>query len=140
MVLRARLRPAVVCPEDRSAQAELALGLARLLRGDVAEAVDVLTAAVAELEPADLRIGLVDALTMLRGPNGPAAREPALTRRQREVLELLAAGMANKAIARHLGVEISTVKTYTNAIYRKLGVQSRTQAIAAALRRGLVRL
>jgi two-component system, NarL family, nitrate/nitrite response regulator NarL len=62
----------------------------------------------------------------------------ALTARERDVLELLALGLANKAIADRLGVSVHTVKFHVNSILAKLGADSRTAAVASALRRGLV--
>ena len=62
-----------------------------------------------------------------------------LTRRELEVLKLLAAGGSNRGIAERLNVTEGTVKTHLNNILGKLGVTSRTQAILTALRRGIVR-
>ncbi len=55
-----------------------------------------------------------------------------LTGREREVLALIAEGLSNREIANRLFVEVSTVKTYVNGIFRKLGVQSRMQAVSEA--------
>ncbi len=60
------------------------------------------------------------------------------TQRQMEVLELLARGLANKSIARGLGVSEGTVKTHVKALLLKLGAQSRTEATSIAIRRGVV--
>jgi DNA-binding NarL/FixJ family response regulator len=57
--------------------------------------------------------------------------------RQRDVLRLLVEGRTNKQICRELGLSESTVKTHLEAIFRKLGVVSRTQAVLAAARLGL---
>lgn len=61
-----------------------------------------------------------------------------LTARENEVLQLLAEGLANKAIARRLGIRETTVKFHVNSILAKLGAQSRTEAVARAARQGLV--
>jgi DNA-binding NarL/FixJ family response regulator len=63
-----------------------------------------------------------------------------LTPREHEVLDLLADGLANKAIARQLGLSEHTVKFHVNAILAKLNAQSRTEAVATAFRNGLIRL
>jgi DNA-binding NarL/FixJ family response regulator len=67
-----------------------------------------------------------------------AVDEP-LTRRETEVLQLLCLGLDNKSIALRLAMALGTVKTHVKAILDKLGATSRTQAVAAAHRRGLVR-
>jgi two-component system, NarL family, nitrate/nitrite response regulator NarL len=54
------------------------------------------------------------------------------------VLQLLAEGLANKAIALQLDISEHTVKFHINAILAKLGVQSRTQAVVRATRLGLI--
>jgi LuxR family maltose regulon positive regulatory protein len=58
--------------------------------------------------------------------------EPALSAREVEVMRLLAAGMSNQQIADKLVVALSTVRTHTKHIYRKLGVQGRVRAVARA--------
>ena len=61
-----------------------------------------------------------------------------LTAREAEVLELIAVGLSNSEIAARLFVATSTVKSYTNSIFRRLGVASRTEAIAEARARQLL--
>ena len=51
-----------------------------------------------------------------------------LTNRQAQVLQKLASGHTNKAIAEHLGLSINTVRTYVSAILRALNLSDRTQA------------
>ena len=63
----------------------------------------------------------------------------ALTGREEEVLRLVVKGMGNKATARQLGIAVGTVKSHLKGIFDKLNVESRTQAISAAERRGLLR-
>ena len=60
--------------------------------------------------------------------------------REREILQLLAEGCANKEIAAKLGISQGTVKAHLNHVFEKLGVTDRTQALLVALRRGLVRV
>jgi LuxR family maltose regulon positive regulatory protein len=62
---------------------------------------------------------------------GQALLDP-LTERELEVLRLIAAGLSNREIATRLVLALSTVKSYVNAIYSKLQVESRTQAVARA--------
>ena len=64
----------------------------------------------------------------------PAASEMGLTPRQRDVLELIVQGMSNKEIARALGLGEGTVKVHVAALFRVLGVTSRTGAAAAGIR------
>jgi DNA-binding NarL/FixJ family response regulator len=64
----------------------------------------------------------------------------ALTPRELEVLQLLAEGLANKAIAQRLEISEHTVKFHVNAIMSKLGAQSRTAAVVQATRLGLIML
>jgi two-component system nitrate/nitrite response regulator NarL len=61
-----------------------------------------------------------------------------LTAREAEVLQWLAKGLANKAIAQRLTISESTVKFHINSIMSKLGAQSRTDAVVRATRLGLV--
>lgn len=64
----------------------------------------------------------------------------ALTPRELEVLQLLAEGLSNKAIAYQLGISDHTVKFHVNAILGKLDAQSRTEAVVRATRLGLILL
>lgn len=65
------------------------------------------------------------------------AVEP-LTLREREVLDGVCRGEANKAIARRLGVSDATVRAHLSAIFRALSVTNRTQAALVARQRGLI--
>jgi DNA-binding NarL/FixJ family response regulator len=60
-----------------------------------------------------------------------------LTEREREVLALLGAGLPNKLIARRLEISEKTVKTHLTSVYRRIGVDSRTEAALWAKKRGL---
>ena len=61
-----------------------------------------------------------------------------LTRREREVLELIAGGRSNKRIALELGISEKTVKAHVGHVLAKLGVSDRTQAALLAVQRGFV--
>ena len=61
-----------------------------------------------------------------------------LTRRETEILKLVAGGLANKEVARRLSLSEKTVKVHLNNVFSKLGVHSRTQAALHAIRTGIV--
>ena len=80
-----------------------------------------------------------DGFTPSSDPNAPAtqreeaiARLSLLTRQQAKILQLICEGMLNKQIAYDLSIAETTVKAHVTAIMRKLGVQSRTQAVLMA--------
>jgi DNA-binding CsgD family transcriptional regulator len=68
----------------------------------------------------------------------PALREP-LSEREQEVLRLLAQGLRNLDIARHLTISDNTIKAHLKHIYRKLDVHDRLQAVSRARELGLIR-
>ncbi|MFF5718306.1 LuxR C-terminal-related transcriptional regulator [Streptomyces buecherae] len=63
----------------------------------------------------------------------PRRHHPRLTRRERQVLDILITGASNRAISRRLGIAERTVKNNLYIIYRKLGVSGRAEAIASVL-------
>jgi DNA-binding NarL/FixJ family response regulator len=72
------------------------------------------------------------------GSRSPLEVPERLTRREREVLELIARGQSNKRIAFELGIAEKTVKTHVGHVLAKLGVSDRTQAALLAVEQGLV--
>ncbi|MEJ7795915.1 MAG: response regulator transcription factor [Nocardioides sp.] len=68
-----------------------------------------------------------------------ASPGPVITEREVEVLELLARGLGNKEMARDLYVSEATVKSHLSHIYTKLGVDTRSGAVAAAIERRIIR-
>lgn len=68
----------------------------------------------------------------------PSGSRGKLTRRQREILQLLADGGSTVAAARELGLSEETVKTHTKNVLGRLGARNRTHAVAIALRESLI--
>jgi two-component system, NarL family, response regulator LiaR len=75
--------------------------------------------------------------TLAQPRHRSAGQDEGLTRREREVLELIALGHSNKRIALELGVAEKTVKTHVGHVLAKLGVADRTQAALLAVQSGL---
>lgn len=63
---------------------------------------------------------------------------PHLSPRELEIVALIADGHENKQIARRLGISETTVKTHLRSAFERLGVTSRSEAVATALRHGLI--
>ena len=103
---------------------ELAAHLDRVMDGDVA--VDSTLAGRVAMTAARLQ----------SGEFWPGARS-GLTQRESEVLGLMVRGLSNRAIALRLSIGEDTVKTHARAVYRKLEVSDRAQAVAVALREGI---
>jgi DNA-binding NarL/FixJ family response regulator len=102
---------------------------------DLARAIRTAQAGEAMIDPT-VAGRLLRTLSEPRAPQ--AADSERLTRREREVLELIAAGRSNKRIAFELGISEKTVKTHVGHLLAKLGVTDRTQAAVLAVQRGLV--
>jgi DNA-binding NarL/FixJ family response regulator len=99
----------------------------------LAEAIREVHAGGSVIQPSLARI-------LLRQFHVPAAAEsPALSPREREILELIAKGLTNPEAAQALGLSRATVRTHLEHIYEKLEVTNRTEAVAEGIRRGLVR-
>jgi DNA-binding NarL/FixJ family response regulator len=85
---------------------------------------------------------LVNILYPKPGGQGPTMpKDKALqtfTEREYDVLRLVAKGYSNKAVARELGITLSTVKTHLRNIFRKLDVEDRAQVIVKAIKEGMI--
>ncbi|MFG2643470.1 LuxR C-terminal-related transcriptional regulator [Streptomyces sp. NPDC048370] len=75
-------------------------------------------------------------VSRVRTPAAPV--DESLSAREREVLELVAKGTSNRAIAVELFISEATVKTHLTHIYAKLGVKDRAAAVAVAYERGIL--
>jgi two-component system nitrate/nitrite response regulator NarL len=77
-----------------------------------------------------------------REPAGfvPAVEESPLTPRETEILTLVGQGMSNKAVARHLGISVHTVKFHLEALFSRLGATNRAEAVAKGLVGGVIEL
>lgn len=104
-------------------------------RDQIASAVRAVAAGQATLA-ADVAERVVQATTGNRPTpaDGLRSRFPQLSAREAEVLALVAEGRSNPEIAADLFLGVATVKSHINAIFSKLGVRDRAQAIAAARR------
>lgn len=115
------------------------------LGGLAAESAGLLPA---DAEPAqvDAALRAVAAGLLVRSPGLPSGfamlgeAPPLLTPREVEVLALVGDGHSNKAAARRLGISQHTVKYHLEAVFTKLGVRTRAEAVREGLRRGLVEL
>ncbi|MDL4772423.1 response regulator [Actinomadura xylanilytica] len=96
---------------------------------------DKLHAAIRSAAAGDSALAPSVASRLIGRMRAPAA----LTGRELEVLGLVAEGLSNRQISKRLFLSETTVKTHLVHIYAKLGVDSRTAAVAAATRRGLIR-
>ena len=108
----------------RTTAAELAEHLERVMGGEVA------------IDPAIAGRVAVTAARLQSGEFWPGAYL-GLTQRESEVLQLMVRGLSNRAIGTQLFIGEETVKSHSRAIYRKLEVADRSQAIAVALREGI---
>jgi DNA-binding NarL/FixJ family response regulator len=107
-------------------------------RAELAAAVRAVASGQSTFAP-EVGARIVSSLSAAAPPPADAAgalttRFPALTRREAEVLALVGDGLSNGEIARTLFVSVATVKTHINAIFAKLAVRDRAQAIALVRR------
>ncbi|MGA0611749.1 response regulator [Caldimonas sp. KR1-144] len=120
-------------------------------RGDVQALRAIKAGAMGYLLKGSLRLELIDAIRAVaagqrRIPPEVASAlaehfsESELSPREVEVLKLIAAGHANKAAARSLGIAEETVKAHVRNILAKLGANDRTHAVSIAYRRGIIEL
>ncbi|MBL6456080.1 helix-turn-helix transcriptional regulator [Belnapia sp. T6] len=135
--------PVLLLAEGAAALAAVRAGARAVLPPDappaqLAAALPAAARGLAVLPPA-LLAGLLGPQAA-RDARAAAPVEAGLTRREREVLDLLAAGASNKVIARRLNLSFHTAKAHVAAVMQKLGAGSRADAVARGARAGLVLL
>lgn len=124
--------------DDRSLLAALDAGCLGFLTKD--KAVDELVAAVRRVHAGEAYVPTERLTALLPHLGRPLARLGAdLSEREREVLDCLASGMSNPAIAEHLFLSIHTVRNHVQGVLHKLSAHSKLEAVAIATREGLLR-
>ena len=141
------VRSIVLCDrvDGRRALEALRLGASALVRKQDGlrelEAVLVRVAAGDRVVPPELERTLVDELGRLaRQAREWSSVGSAITRREREILVLLAEGFTTQQVGRRLGISPRTVESHVAKLYRKLAVSTRLQALARAASLGIIRL
>jgi two-component system nitrate/nitrite response regulator NarL len=132
-------------PDSSGFAATLAAGVhgAALKTDDFVEVLRVLTGAVGRLpqRPASgalLSLSVQAAHRPVRRSMRYPALDHLLTPREREVLARLVHGEGTTSMARSMGVQLSTIRTYIDSVLIKLGVHSRLEAVAYAVREGII--
>jgi DNA-binding NarL/FixJ family response regulator len=106
---------------------------------DLVRAIRVVAEGESLLSPSVTRRLIEEFVQMPAGPAGASSELGSLTEREREVLELIGRGFANREIADRLFLSMATVKTHVNRVFAKLRVRDRAQAVVLAYEEGLVR-
>ena len=106
---------------------------------EILQAVLAAAAGLVVLHPDAIDL-LLPVLSSVTQPVDEASLVQALTRREIEVLSMLAEGLGNKAIARRLSISEHTVKFHVSSIFTKLNARSRTEAVTLGARQGLIML
>jgi DNA-binding NarL/FixJ family response regulator len=132
--------PAVVlltaAPQEAWSARARRSGVRAVLRRD-ASAEEVLAAVAAA--KAGLLVVHPDALSGA-APASPHGEPSTLTSREVEILEMMAEGMSNRAIAARLKISRNTVKFHVASVLAKLAARSRTEAVTVGVRQGLITL
>jgi DNA-binding NarL/FixJ family response regulator len=120
----------------------LRAGIRAALPGDISPeqlvaALEAVANGLVVLHPSQAEQALPASTAPARAPD---ELTESLTRREVEVLQMLAAGLSNKEIAARLNISDHTVKFHVASILGKLGAASRTEAVSLGIRRGLVLL
>jgi DNA-binding NarL/FixJ family response regulator len=106
---------------------------------EIIAAIDGVAAGLTVL-PRDLADSVLNAIPRAAAQRVPPQSTQPLSPRETEILGMLAEGLANKVIAARLGISEHTVKTHVASIFAKLDAYTRTEAVARAVRLGLIML
>jgi len=120
--------------EPEAVQEALDLGVAGYVFKGVSE--DTLVTALERVHRGERVVELDDAKAANQAEGDWPGRRHGLTEREAEILTLICRGMSNNQIAQQLYLSINSVKTYIRTAYRKIGVESRSQAVAWGYRNG----
>ena len=104
---------------------------------EIASAVRMAASGETALSP-QLAASMLDEVRKLDQPS--SEEERVITRREEEVLQLIADGLSTTEVAERLFISGKTVKNHLASIYEKLDARDRTQAVLAAVRIGIIRL
>jgi len=106
---------------------------------EVVEAVRLAANGETALSP-QLAATMLDEVRRLEQPPPTAEEDRVITKREEEVLQLIADGCSTPEVAARLYISQKTVKNHLASIYQKLDARDRTQAVLQAVRMGIVRL
>jgi DNA-binding NarL/FixJ family response regulator len=106
---------------------------------EVADAVRMAANGETALSP-QLAATMLDEVRRLENPPPAAEEDRLITKREEEVLQLIADGCSTPEVAAQLYISQKTVKNHLASIYQKLDARDRTQAVLQAVRMGIVRL
>jgi two-component system, NarL family, response regulator DegU len=106
---------------------------------EIAAAVRMAASGDTALSP-QLAGAMLDELRRLDKPSATTDEERVITKREEEVLQLIADGCSTPEVASRLFISQKTVKNHLASIYQKLDARDRTQAVVQAVRMGIIRL
>jgi two-component system response regulator DegU len=107
---------------------------------EVVETVRLAAGGETALSPALAASMLAEAQQLPAHGAGGTGGEPIISRREEEVLQLVADGLSTPEVAARLYISVKTVKNHLASIYQKLDSRDRTQAVLRAVRMGIIRL
>ena len=107
---------------------------------DIADAIEAVASGVTVFSPEHQRLAYARLAELAQKARTAARAASELTKREREVLDLIGEGWSTREMASRLGVSDRTVETHIASLYQKLGVRTRIQALYRAANLGLVKL